>query len=159
MKREFIRYEDVYKKLEELLYPIYRSLEKEAKENKELELVDEETVEKYIKEHAEKIVKDFDIYVHGDTDIPGCLMDIKINWNKDNIMAMDFDDIIKDIDDYYKYLEKGLLHDRIQKIDYETHLNIFQDYAFEWFFRAFGTYGFEYNFINFVKKIKLCLKQ
>ena len=79
MKREFIRYEDVYKKLEELLYPIYRSLEKEAKENKELELVDEETVEKYIKEHAEKIVKDFDIYVHGDTDIPGCLMDIKIN--------------------------------------------------------------------------------
>lgn len=49
MKREFIRYEDVYKKLEELLYPIYRSLEKEAKENKELELVDEEIVEKYIK--------------------------------------------------------------------------------------------------------------
>lgn len=151
MKKEFIRYKDVHGKLEELLYPIYRSLEKEAKENEELDLVDEETVRDYIEKTAEKIVTDFDTYVHGDTNIPGCLMDIKVNWNLDNMMAMDFDDIIKDIDDYYKYLEKGLLHDRIQKIDYETHLSIFQGYAFEWFFRAFGTYGLEYNFINFIK--------
>ena len=151
MKKEFIRYEDVHRKLEELLYPIYRSLEKEAKENKDFELADEETVSEYIKETAESIVTDFDTYVHGDTNIPGCLMDIKVNWNLDNIIAMDFDDVIKDIDDYYKCLEQGLLRDKRQKIDYETHLSIFQDYAFEWFFRAFGTYGLEYNFINFIK--------
>lgn len=150
MKKEFIRYEDVYRELEELLLPIYRNLEKEAKEDEEFELIDEETARDYIEETAEKIVKDFDTYVHGDTNIPGCLMDIRVNWNLDNMMAMNFDDVIKDIDDYYKYLEKGLLHDVIQKTDYETHLSIFQDYAFEWFFRAFGTYGLEYNFRNFV---------
>lgn len=122
MKKEFIRYKDVHRKLEELLYPIYRSLEKKQKENKEFELADEETVTNYIKETAEKIVKDFDTYVHGDTNIPGCLMDIKVNWNLDNIMAMDFDNVIKDIDNYYKCLEKGLFHGKRQKKQIMKHI-------------------------------------
>lgn len=144
--KEFIKYDSLLEILQELLRPVYKEalahqLEKDA--------------ENWIVNTAISIVNDFDKYVHGDTHIPGCLMDIRVNWNMDHNEPANSDSFkkaIENIDLYYERLEDGTFDncDDTIKEDHETRLKVFQEYALNWFFEAFGTYGLEYNFTNFI---------
>lgn len=133
VEKEFIRYKDVHEKLTEVLMDF------------------QELAKQYIEDTTKAIVNDFDKYVHGDTNIPGCLRDIRVNWNIEHGDYMSFDNIIKHIDSYYNHINNGTKLTPEQKTDYESHLKLFQDYAFDWFFSTFGTYGLKYNFISFIE--------
>ena len=154
--KEFIKYDSLLERLQELLRPVYKeALEHHLEEDDEGITVSEEDAESWMVNTTISIVKDFDTYVHGDTHIPGCLMDIKVNWNIDHNEPANSDSFkkaIEDIDLYYERLEDGTFNhcDDTVRIDHETRLQIFQEYAIDWFFEAFGTYGLQYNFTNFI---------
>lgn len=154
--KEFIKYDSLLERLQELLRPVYKeALAHHLEEEDEGVTASEEDAENWMVNTAISIVNDFDTYVHGDTHIPGCLMDIRVNWNMDHNEPANsdcFKKTIEDIDLYYERLKNGTFNncDDTIKIDHETRLKEFQEYALNWFFEAFGTYGLEYNFTNFI---------
>lgn len=154
--KEFIKYESLLERLQKLLRSVYKeALENHLEEEDEGVTVSEEDAENWMVNTAISIVEDFNTYVHGDTNIPGCLMDIRVNWNIDHNEPANsdcFKKAIEDIDLYYERLENDVFSgcsDTV-RIDHESRLQIFQKYAIDWFFEAFETYGLTYNFTNFI---------
>lgn len=137
--REFIKYTDVIHRLCNILNPIYNKIHKSNR-------IEIENAYEWIEDVALEIVMLFDIYLHKDTNILGRLIDIKLDWNKTNIKYGEFENVIQYIDEYYELEEEGC--EKLQQ--HEKILNIFQNYAIDWFFNTFNTTKIKNDFKNFI---------
>lgn len=142
----FVNPEKLKKHICEELVGFYNDSSKEIKDK-----ISPEDVEEYIDREVDMLVKDFDEYVHGDTDIPGNLMDITINWNMDNKDKADFKSLIEHIDHMFceYYREDDMPKDFLEIYHY------FQDYAEKWFWEAFGTYALKENFSIWLENMSI----
>lgn len=106
----------------------------------------EDEVDEYAEMLADSIISDMDAYVHkSDTKIWGNLANIRTDWNicknfvSSNIEPWgDFDEVVKSID-----------NETISDED----LDKFHQWALDWFYTAFGTYGIRYNFEKYLLNI------
>lgn len=140
MKKEFLNIENVYE--------TFLNLFKDTVENFGYDYgAYESETEEYAWCMAEITVDDMRKYVHRkNTRMDGNFCNIREDWEiTPDFIGSEvkpwgkFDDVVKSIDD-------GTISD--------DDLEKFQTWAFDWFFRAFGTYGLTYNFGEFISVIE-----
>lgn len=129
---KFIDFDSLYTEFKEMFFDELTDDEKNTYED---------FVDEYAYYTAEKVVEDFDKYVHfKDTKMIGNFANIRQDWNitknfvKSEVQPWgDFDEVVKSIDN--------------ETISVED-LKKFQTWAKDWFYTAFGTWGLVYNFNN-----------
>lgn len=107
----------------------------------------ESTIEEYANINAQTIVDDMNRYVHQkDTKIIGNFCNIREDWEvTPDFIGSDvkpwgkFSDVVKSIDN-------GTIS--------EEDLKKFQQWAKDWYFRAFGTWGLCYNFQTLISEME-----
>lgn len=136
--KEFINFED----MEQTLLDLYKNcLDDESVQKYE------STIEEYANINAQTIVDDMNRYVHQkDTKINGNFCNIREDWEvTPDFIGSDvkpwgkFSDVVKSIDN-------GTIS--------EEDLKKFQQWAKDWFFRAFGTWGLCYNFQTLISEME-----
>lgn len=140
MKKEFLNFENVYETFLNLFKDELKSW------GDDYEQYECET-EEYALCMAESTVDDMRKYVHRkNTRMDGNFCNIREDWEiTPGFIGSEvkpwgkFDDVVKSIED-------GTISDE--------DLEKFQTWAFDWFFRAFGTYGLTYNFGEFISNIE-----
>lgn len=102
-------------------------------EEKEKEMILEEfSIDRLSLEYAIQWNDDMQKYLHQKSqDIPGCLMDVRLNYESDT--GKSFDEMVKRLDSCDDYDEEAA-EDR-------AYLN-------QWFWECNGTYGFTYNMME-----------
>ena len=138
--KDFLNYDDVYE--------TFLNLFKETIENYGMDYGSwESETEDYAASSAFETLDSMKRYVHRkDTSMSGNFCNIREDWeDTPEFIGSEvkpwgkFDDVIKSIDD--------------ETISDED-LKKFQTWAFDWFFRAFGTFGLTYNFGNFISDLE-----
>lgn len=136
--KEFINFED----MEQTLLDLYKNCLDDENAQKY-----ESTIEEYANINAQTIVDDMNRYVHQkDTKIIGNFCNIREDWEVtpdfigSNVKPWGkFSDVVKSIDN-------GTIS--------EEDLKKFQQWAKDWFFRAFGTWGLCYNFQTLISEME-----
>lgn len=136
--KEFINFED----MEQTLLDLYKNCLDDENAQKY-----ESTIEEYANINAQTIVDDMNRYVHQkDTKIIGNFCNIREDWEvTPDFIGSDvkpwgkFSDVVKSIDN-------GTIS--------EEDLKKFQQWAKDWFFRAFGTWGLCYNFQTLISEME-----
>lgn len=138
--KDFLNYDDVYE--------TFLNLFKETVENYGMDYDSwESETEDYAATFAMETLESMKNYVHRkDTRMGGNLCNIREDWEYcPEFIGSEvkpwgkFDDVIKSIDD--------------ETISDED-LKKFQTWAFDWYFRAFGTFGLTYNFGNWISELE-----
>ena len=136
--KEFINFED----MEQTLLDLYKNCLDDENTQKY-----ESIIEEYANINAQTIVDDMNRYVHQkDTKIIGNFCNIREDWEvTPDFIGSDvkpwgkFSDVVKSIDN-------GTIS--------EEDLKKFQQWAKDWFFRAFGTWGLCYNFQTLISEME-----
>lgn len=140
MRKDFLNYDNVYE--------TFLNLFKEVIENYGMDYgMWESETEMYAENSAMETLESMKRYVHQkSTRMDGNFCNIREDWEytpefigSEIIPWGKFDDVIKSIDD-----------DTISDEDLEK----FQTWAFDWFFRAFGTWGLKYNFGTWISELE-----
>lgn len=135
--KDFLNYDDVYE--------TFLNLYKEVAKNYEYDY--SETCEMHAEISATETLESMKKYVH----------------QKDTRMIGNFCNIREDWEETYEFIDSeiqpwGKFDDVIKSIDDETisdeDLEKFQTWAFDWFFRAFGTWGLKYNFGSYLSELE-----
>lgn len=136
--KEFINFED----MEQTLLDLYKNCLDDENAQKY-----ESTIEEYANINAQTIVDDMNRYVHQkDTKIIGNFCNIREDWE----VTPDF--IGSDVKPWGKFLDvvKSIDNGTISEED----LKKFQQWAKDWYFRAFGTWGLCYNFQTLISEME-----
>lgn len=103
-------------------------------------------IEDWANNKSYRFLEDMDIYVHkSDTRIVGNFCNIEYDWNHPGFIESnvtpwgDFRDVIKSID------EGKISDEKLAK---------FQEWAWDWFLEAFGTWGLKYNFQTYIAELE-----
>lgn len=133
--KDFLNYDNVYE--------TFLNLFKEVAEDYKYDFSEE--CEFYAEITAMETLESMKKYVHRkDTRMVGNFCNIREDWE------ITFDFIGSEVKPWGKF------DDVIKSIDDETisdeYLKKFQIWAFDWFFRAFGTFGLKYNFGEYLSE-------
>lgn len=139
MEKEILNRENVY----ETFYNLFKEVVEDY--GYDLSLF-EDYVEEYTIRSTENTLESMKKYCHKkDTRMSGNFCNIREDWEYTyDFIGSEvkpwgkFDDVIKSIDD-------GTISDE--------DLEKFQTWVFDWYFRAFGTWGLKYNFGEFIGEI------
>lgn len=140
MAKDFLNYDDVFE--------TFLNLFKDQIEDYGMDYgLWEDVTEEYAHDSAIETMESMKRYVHQkDTRMSGNFCNIREDWEycpefiDSEVKPWGcFDDVIKSIDD-------GTISDE--------DLKKFQTWAFDWFFRAFGTFGLTYNFGEWIYQLE-----